>query len=766
MSRNLSLRPLELWAGVECTVNRVGEEYFSQLERNGHALRSGDLNLFAELGIRAIRYPVLWERTAPDSLAETDWSWADERLRRLRELGIRPIVGLLHHGSGPRYTSLVDPAFAEKLASYAGLVAERYPWVDAYTPVNEPLTTARFSGLYGHWYPHATDDSTFLRILLAECRATVLAMRAIRRVNPRAQLVQTEDLGKTFSTPALRYQAEFENERRWLSFDLLCGRVNRGHPLWKYLTKFGIEAELEWFAENACAPDVLGINHYLTSERFLDERLERYPSCTHGGNGRHRYADVEAVRVCAEGTAGPRSLLRETWERYRLPIAVTEVHLGCTRDEQLRWLKEVWEAASSLREDGADVRAVTAWSLLGAFDWCSLLTRARGLYEPGVFDLRTADGTPRPTALARMLKDLAAGREQEHPVLAAPGWWRRLNRLIYPPVRRESQPRGGSSNSRNNNRAGQRVNMSAGTSKPILITGATGTLGRAFARLSDVRGLSFQLLTRQQLDIADSSSIESALDEFEPWAIVNTAGYVRVDDAEREREACFRENMTGAEMLAHACARRSIKLLTFSSDLVFDGQQQKPYVESDRVSPLNVYGQSKAEAEARVLAIHPSSLVIRTSAFFGPWDEHNFVTIALRELSARRSFVAASDALISPTYVPDLVHASLDLLIDDECGLWHLANRGAVTWAELARRASELAGLDSAGVEARPTSALKLAAERPLYSVLGSERGMLLPSLEDALARYLQEREVNSPETATDNYPEEKKLARVASGRP
>ena len=98
-----------------------------------------------------------------------------------------------------------------------------------YTPVNEPLSTARFSGLYGHWYPHGRDSLTWARILLTECRAVVLAMRAIREVNPTAQLVQTEDLGKAYSTPALAYQAEFENERRWLSFDLLCG-TGRSEP--------------------------------------------------------------------------------------------------------------------------------------------------------------------------------------------------------------------------------------------------------------------------------------------------------------------------------------------------------------------------------------------------------------------------------------------------------------------------------------------------------------------------------------------------------
>ncbi len=428
-----TLPPLELWGGVESTFNRVGDVYFDQLERNGHARRRDDLDLFAGLGIRAIRYPVSWERIAPHGPDSADWTWADERLAHLRVLGIRPIAGLVHHGSGPRHTSLIDPSFADGLAAFARAVAERYPWLDSYTPVNEPLTTARFSGLYGHWYPHGRDNATFIRALLTECRAVAQAMQAIRSVNPTAQLVQTDDLGKTYSTPLLSYQAEFENERRWLTFDLLCGRVDAHHFLWKYLRSSGAsESELHWFVEHPCPPDIIGINHYLTSERFLDERLERYPAHQHGGNGQHRYADVESVRVHADGPAGFRVLLREAAQRYALPLAVTEAHLGCTREEQLRWLLEAWHSAQELRQEGIDVRAVTAWSLLGAFDWNKLVTACNGFYEPGVFDIRAP--RPRPTALAWLMRELSAGREPDHPLLSVPGWWRQPTRFFYPPV--------------------------------------------------------------------------------------------------------------------------------------------------------------------------------------------------------------------------------------------------------------------------------------------------------------------------------------------
>ncbi|MEJ7811405.1 MAG: family 1 glycosylhydrolase [Gemmatimonadaceae bacterium] len=724
---------LEMWAGLECTVNRVGNRFHDQVERSGHARRPEDLEHFAALGLRTLRYPVLWEQVCPELGAPYDWRCADERLTRLRALGIEPIVGLVHHGSGPRGTNLVDPAFPRELARFAGAVAERYPWLRRFTPANEPLTTARFSGLYGHWFPHGQSALTFARAFLTQCRGVAQAMRAIREVIPDAQLVQTEDLGMARSTALLAYQADFENERRWLTFDALCGRLDRHHAMWDYFRWLGVDAaEMESLLAEPCPPSVMGINYYLTSERFLDERLERYPPHAYGGNDRHEYADVEAVRVCAEGVGGARELLAQAWERYGLPLAVTEAHLGCTREEQLRWLRDVWEDALALRAAGVDVRAVTAWSLLGTYDWASLMTRDEGRYEPGVFDVRAP--SPRPTALAAMVRGLATTGRHDHPVLASPGWWRTDRRLLYPAVTGPGRsPRRTTLSS---------ANESAADAAPILITGAAGTLGRAFVRICAERGLDCVALGHGELDLADAHALDAALGRHAPWAVVNAAGFVRVDDAERERDACFRANVDGAAYAAEACARHGIPLVTFSSDLVFDGEQSEPYVESDAPRPLNVYGATKAEAERRVLGAHAGALVVRTSAFFGPWDEHNFVVRVLRDLARGCPIAAADDATVSPTYVPDLVNACLDLLVDGEHGVWHLANEGAITWVELARRVAVGAGLDAGLVRATGTRALGLAARRPLYTVLASERGTILPSLDDALGRFLHEHRV------------------------
>ena len=254
--------PLELWAGVECTQNRVHDEYFEQLGRTGHEHRLDDLERIAALGVKAVRYPVLWERVEQGD-GSLDWRWSDRRLAMLRDLGIRPIVGLVHHGSGPRHTNLIDPQFPVKLARFARRVAERYPWVQDFTPVNEPLTTARFSGLYGHWYPHGKTDVVFACALLNQARASVLAMRSIRDVIAEARLIHTEDLGQTFATSPLQYQADFENERRWLSLELLMGRVNEQHPLWGYLTQRGqVHPDaLRFFSDHPCTPDIAGFNY-------------------------------------------------------------------------------------------------------------------------------------------------------------------------------------------------------------------------------------------------------------------------------------------------------------------------------------------------------------------------------------------------------------------------------------------------------------------------------------------------------------------------
>lgn len=727
---------IPIWGGVECTVNRIGNHYSNQLTRNGHFFRHNDFELIARLGIKTLRYPIIWELVAPRGLPTADWSWVDERMAIMKRLEITPIAGLLHHGSGPAFTSLLDPDFAEKFTAYAVAVAQRYPWLEFFTPVNEPLTTARFSCLYGHWYPHARHMYAFARALVNQMKATVMAMREIRRIIPNAKLIQTEDLGKCHGTAKLHYQCHVENERRWASLDLLTGKAGTNEFINKFFKKYdSIRNDLEFFTENVCAPDLVGINHYITSERYLDHRMERHPKWSWGSNGLDHYADVDVVRADVHARAGHHVLLKEVSERYQLPIALTEVHMGATRDEQLRWFKEAYDAAVRLRNEGTDIRAVTAWSMFGAYDWDSLLTRRNNHYEAGVFDV--SSGVPRPTALAHLITKLINGETPHQHVLSSDGWWKNAGSVNVSLGKKQEERQLSTV---------QEISsaLPSPTPKPILITGATGTLGQAFAKICKIRNLSYVHVGRKEMDIADYESVNSILKAYEPWAVINAAGFVRVDEAETNPGLCLRENTEGAGRLAAACLRHDAKYLTFSSDLIFNGCTSSPYLEHDTPAPISVYGISKYLAEFRVKNANPSSLIIRTSSFFGPWDKHNFLADLLENLSNGKQFETCSDLIMSPTYVPDLVNACLDLLIDDEKGTWHIAHPCAVSWHQFALTAAEIAGYKTALVRSIPSRNLRYKAPRPAFSALGSSRGLLMPTLESGISRFFTERNLNT----------------------
>ena len=656
----MPISPLAVWCGFECTVVRVGDTYRDQSVETGHALRLDDLDRVAALGFRGIRTPVLWERVAPDETDNRHWDESDRRLGRLRDLGLDVIAGLVHHGSGPRHTSLLSEGFVPGLARHAGEVAARYPWVHTYTPINEPLTTGRFSCLYGHWYPHRRDSGSLFRAVVNQCRATVEAMRAIRRVRPDAKLVQTEDLGRVFGTPEVADQVAYENERRWLSLDLLMGRIDRHHAFRRELLAHGIGAdELAWFLDNPCPPDVIGINHYLSSDRYLDTRIARYAPHEVGGNGRQRYADMAASMtpdVPAE-EIGWYPRLAEAWARYRRPMALTEVHNGCTREEQIRWVAEAVEATHRLRTEGVDIRAITAWSVAGAMDWRSLLTRRDGFYESGLFD---AGCTPvRQTALASAWQRVAAGEPLRFPTEGV-GWWRR-NR----PTAALAQP-------------------AVARPKSLVLVGS-GRLVTAFTRIAARRGLETVVLPASSAMLPD---LRSQLDVIAPssWGMI---------DAVRRAPGLRLE-------LADVAERHDLAHATFSDHRVFNGQSGRPYREDDERSPACGTGRSLGTLEERILGHAPSSLVVRTSAPFGPWPGCGLTLPAGEE--------------VAPTYLPDLADRVLDLLMDGASGIWHIT--GATP--ALGPTRGEEASLKS--------------------RILVSEQGGTLGPLDEARARCASER--------------------------
>jgi dTDP-4-dehydrorhamnose reductase len=377
---------LEVWASPEPTIARISENVWrDQLAETGHDVRLGDIDLIASLGVSATRYPVLWERG--------DFARARPRLERLRECGIDPIVTLLHHGSGPAHTSLVDPNFPLLFADYAGAAAREFPWVRRWTPINEPLTTARFATLYGHWYPNLRDDGAFGAAITNEARAIQLAFERIRAVIPDAELLITEDLqGFTALDAAAERDATFFRERSFLSLELVMGRVTPGHALWRYLTgTAGVSrAALREIAEHAVEPKVVGWNWYPYSERVLSRR-----------NG--ELVDVGAVTL--EGyEISPRPLLRDAYRRLARPQAIAEVHLHAAEDARAAWLRARYDDATALAAEGVPMTAVGAWAAFGMLDWDSLLLENAGVAEDGIFTFARPGETPQETAVSRALR--------------------------------------------------------------------------------------------------------------------------------------------------------------------------------------------------------------------------------------------------------------------------------------------------------------------------------------------------------------------------
>jgi dTDP-4-dehydrorhamnose reductase len=257
----------------------------------------------------------------------------------------------------------------------------------------------------------------------------------------------------------------------------------------------------------------------------------------------------------------------------------------------------------------------------------------------------------------------------------------------------------------------------------VLVTGGAGQLGRSLAR-SAPAAAQVVALDRNALDITDARALERIIDDLRPAAVLNAAAYTAVDRAESEEQRAHAVNSQAVAAMAALCAQRGIRLVHVSTDFVFDGCASRPYLPDDATSPLNVYGRSKREGEARIVGCSGLDWRIVRTAWLYDSAGHNFVTTMLRLFGERPRVTVVADQVSTPTSCAALAQCLWRATLDTgPPGILHFTDAGVASWYDFAVAIYEEAralGLLTGTVEVVPiaTEQYPTAARRPAYSVL------------------------------------------------
>ncbi len=258
----------------------------------------------------------------------------------------------------------------------------------------------------------------------------------------------------------------------------------------------------------------------------------------------------------------------------------------------------------------------------------------------------------------------------------------------------------------------------------LAVIGSAGQVGQEFSKLVDADQL--VLLTRDQVDITDSASVEACVEKTDAEVIVNLAAFHDVNGCEDDAQKAFQVNALGAYHVATAAAKHGRKVVFFSSDYVFgqDASRDKPYFENDPVGPLSVYGASKVSGEQLVAVAAADHLVIRASSLFGVTTSKKgwtFPEMIMQRAQSGQPLKVVNDQYMSPTYTKDLVSTVLSLIKANATGIVHVSNADGCTWYDFAKETLKLAGIDYE-IEPCGSDAFPSKASRPCYSRLDSER--------------------------------------------
>ncbi|HEV7255184.1 MAG TPA: family 1 glycosylhydrolase [Mesorhizobium sp.] len=359
--------------GIENSIPTIqnGRVRIDQMEKCGHyRLWREDFALVQEMGLSVLRYgpPLHLTFRGP---GRYDWEFADDAFADLRRRNIAPIVDLCHFGVPDWIGDFQNPDFPELFAAYARAFAQRFPWVQMYTPINEMYICALFSARYGWWNEQGKTDRTFVTALKHIVRANVRAMQEIVRVTPHAIFVQSESTEYFHpENPAALEAAKFKNAERFLSLDLNYGRAVNSE-IYEYLLDNGMtREEYKFFLQGSMKQRcILGNDYYMTNE--------------------HRIS-ADGTSVAAGDVFGYSDLTDEYYRRYDIPVMHTETNLveGPNGDEAVIWLWRQWANIMRVRANGIPIVGFTWYSLTDQIDWhVGLREELNHVHPVGLYDL-------------------------------------------------------------------------------------------------------------------------------------------------------------------------------------------------------------------------------------------------------------------------------------------------------------------------------------------------------------------------------------------
>ena len=368
------INPFFMFAtGIENSYPTIanGARRIDQMAKSRHYdLWQTDFSLLSQLGISFLRYgPPLHTTWLSDG--RYDWDFADVTFADLLRRDIVPIVDLCHFGVPDWVGNFQNPDFPGLFARYARAFAERFPWVQLYTPVNEMFVCAVFSGLYGWWNEQLTSDQGFVTALKHIVKANVLAMHEILDVRPDAIFIQSESTEYFHAEkPEAIRPAEIMNARRFLSLDLNYGKRVES-TMYEYLLDNGMTREEYHFflSKNLRHHCIMGNDYYVTNE--------------------HRVAPDGRTRAAGD-IFGYDEITRQYHARYGLPLMHTETNRneGASGAEAVEWLWKQWANVLRIRNDGVPTLGFTWYSLIDQVDWDTALREENNRVNPlGLFDM-------------------------------------------------------------------------------------------------------------------------------------------------------------------------------------------------------------------------------------------------------------------------------------------------------------------------------------------------------------------------------------------